>query len=114
IGDRSIYIMLFPAVVLSAVLGGLGPGLLSVFACAGWATHWLYTGYGRPVGSPEFLALGIFTFNGIVIAAICDHARRANQSSTTAALARLRAEQSQQLIENRIRAIFGQSAAGIA
>jgi PAS domain S-box-containing protein len=73
------YITLFPAVMISGWLGGLGPGLLATFLAAlGAAYFWV-----PPLRSPritdsgEWLGLAVFVIMGAVITALNETWRRA-------------------------------------
>jgi PAS domain S-box-containing protein len=112
-GPRAGYIVFFPGIVISAIVGGLGPGLLAVAISTGFAWYWL-SRPGTPIVNIDIVALALFAFNGIVIAFICERTRRADRLATAAAWARLKAEQVQQLTEGRLRAVFGQSVVGVA
>ena len=71
--------MFYPAVVVSARLGGLGPGALATalgsLACA---YLWIPPGYSLQIGAPrDLLALAVFVLVGLVTSAVCEVAIRA-------------------------------------
>jgi PAS domain S-box-containing protein len=72
------YIMLFPAVMLSAWLGGFWPGILTTLLCA-WTSEYLWGGqiYPWSESSPAaLLGLGMFVAVGAVISALNEAWRR--------------------------------------
>jgi two-component system, sensor histidine kinase and response regulator len=73
------YITLFPAVMVSAWLGGLGPGLLSTFLAAlGAAYLWVPPLRSLSIASPgEWLGLTVFVIVSAVISALNETWRRA-------------------------------------
>lgn len=73
------YITLFPAVVISAWLGGLGPGLFATFlAAVGAAYFWLPPLRSLWITSTgEWLGLGVFVVVSAVISGLNETWRRA-------------------------------------
>src|SRR5262245_3984947 len=84
-GPRRPFITLFPAVMLSAWMGGLGPGLLATAAGSAAATYfWLQPRSSFYVGdSSDVLGLAIFVAIGVAISILHETWRR----STLAVLA---------------------------
>jgi PAS domain S-box-containing protein len=72
------YITLFPAVVVSAWLGGLGPGLLTTFLAALGATYfWVPPLHTLRITDPgEGLGLAVFVVVGAVVSALNETWRR--------------------------------------
>ena len=103
----------FPAVILSAWLGGFGPGLLAILMSATAVAFWLPPPDSFRVASPhDIAALIIFSGVGILIAAVIETLRRtrrrlAEESNNRAVLAAERA----QLIELEQRARVNAEAA---
>ena len=103
----------FPAVILSAWLGGFGPGLLAILMSAMAVAFWLPPPDSFRVASPhDIAALIIFSGVGILIAAVIETLRRtrrrlAEESNNRAVLAAERA----QLIELEQRARVNAEAA---
>jgi PAS domain S-box-containing protein len=72
------YVTLFPAVVVSAWLGGLGPGLLTTFLAALGATYfWVPPLHTLRITDPgEGLGLAVFVVVGAVVSALNETWRR--------------------------------------
>lgn len=61
-GSTATYIFLYPAVLISAVLGGLLPGLLAALVAMLLAATWIFPPIGKlwPLSTGDLLSLGIF------------------------------------------------------
>jgi signal transduction histidine kinase len=84
-GTKLPFFTFYPAVMLVAWLGGLGPGLTATFASALAARYfWM-----EPVGSVALaapgdgLALGLFCANGTLMASLAEALHRANRRLAT-------------------------------
>jgi PAS domain S-box-containing protein len=68
-GELPPYITFYPAVMLAAMLGGLGPGLLATALAAFIAGLWILTPEGRfAIGNPaDAVSLGLFCAMGAVV-----------------------------------------------
>ena len=77
-GEQLPYITLFPAIMVSAWLGGLGPGLLTTFLTAlGAAYFWVPPLRSLRITDPgELLGLSVFVVVGAVISALNETWRR--------------------------------------
>lgn len=75
---RLPYITLFPAIMVSALLGGLGPGLLAtLLSTLGAAYYWLFPLRSLRITDPgELVGVGMFMFVGVVISALNEAWRR--------------------------------------
>jgi PAS domain S-box-containing protein len=86
LGSRVAWITFYPAVVLAALYGGLGPGLLAT-ACSAVLGDFLWI---EPVGSlairdfGDLLSLGIFTCNGALVSCVTEAMRRARLRAAVA------------------------------
>jgi two-component system cell cycle sensor histidine kinase/response regulator CckA len=73
------YILFYPAVMLAATVGGLGPGVLATAASALLACYWIL----EPAGSftvehpHDIIGLGLFTSMGLLISVGAERYRRA-------------------------------------
>ena len=77
LGDRLPFVTFFPAVVLTAVIGGLWPGVLALMFSAVWGGALMLA--GRPDGfvwSREGISIVAFTFNAGVVIVVCELLRR--------------------------------------
>ncbi|KSV60754.1 hypothetical protein N183_37680 [Sinorhizobium sp. Sb3] len=77
--DRAIYILFVPPVLLAAVIGGIGPGMLAVIASIGSAA------YLRSLtpGGIQIPELVVFTAVGVAISFLGESLRRAQHDLTT-------------------------------
>jgi PAS domain S-box-containing protein len=75
---RLPYITLFPAIMVSAWLGGFGPGLLTTMLSAlGAAYYWVSPVRSLRITDPaELVGLGVFVMVGVVISALNEGWRR--------------------------------------
>src|SRR5687767_11401945 len=78
-GRDAPFVMLFPAVMLSAWIGGLGPGLLATAAAAlSVAYFWLYPFYDVRISAPADAAmLGLFVVGCVGLCALTEALTRA-------------------------------------
>src|ERR1700726_87400 len=78
IGDHTPFMTFFPAVILSAYFGGLGPGLVATFVSgAGAAFFLLKPHFSVEVQAPaDVLALGLFTLTGVVLSVLSESLHR--------------------------------------
>jgi PAS domain S-box-containing protein len=85
-GTGLTYITFYPAVMLTALLGGLGPGLLATLLSA-WLAVWLILppqGQFLLVTAADFVGLTLFSAMGIfmsVVAGLYRHAQQAERES---------------------------------
>src|SRR5437879_705428 len=79
LGDRVLYMTFFPAVLIAAYLGGIGPGLLATVLSALVATYFLVDPlYSLEVTSvPHAVALALFVLVGAVISGLGESVHRA-------------------------------------
>jgi PAS domain S-box-containing protein len=77
------YITFYPAVMLAALLGGLGPGLAATALSACGAVYWILPPVEEfAVASPiDRLALVIFSIMGVAISAVCELYQRSRQKA---------------------------------
>src|SRR5262245_1481207 len=81
IGDHTPFMTFFPAVILSAFVGGLGPGLVATFVSAAAAAFFLL----RPHFSfavhdlADALSLGLFTLTGVVLSVLSESLHRSRR-----------------------------------
>jgi two-component system, sensor histidine kinase and response regulator len=78
IGDHTPFMTFFPAVILSAYFGGLGPGLVATFVSAAASAFFLLKPhFSFAVHDPaDALALGLFTLTGVVLSALSESLHR--------------------------------------
>jgi PAS domain S-box-containing protein len=75
------FITFYPAVMLVAVLGGLGPGLLSTALCALVSEFLIFPlPHSLKIVASDRLALGLFTTMGVLISVLADYNRRNRQT----------------------------------
>ena len=81
LGDRVLYMPFFPAVLIAAYLGGLGPGLLATSLGALAATYFLVEPlYSLEItGVPHAVALALFVLVGAVISVLSESVHRARR-----------------------------------
>jgi two-component system sensor kinase FixL len=93
-GLKVPYLQFYPATIVAAWYGGLGPGVLTTTLSAVVAMSFLLPPAGMAVGDPaDRLSLGVFVATGLVISWINDRLRLAqNAQQTAAATATARAE----------------------
>jgi PAS domain S-box-containing protein len=83
IGDHTPFMTFFPAVILSAYLGGLGPGLVATFVNAAAADFFLLKPhFSFEIQDPaDILALGLFTLTGVVLSGLSESLHRSRRRS---------------------------------
>jgi PAS domain S-box-containing protein len=81
IGDHTPFMTFFPAVILSAYFGGLGPGLVATFlSAAGSAFFLLEPHWSFEVHDPaDVLALGLFTLTGVILSVLSESLHRSRR-----------------------------------
>lgn len=108
-GERPLLILFMFPIIISALLGGLGPGLLATAAVGGLTAYFLVP----PVGSFAFATghdlaqWGMLLANGVLVSLMSHILFRARSQQIAALEARQRSEAG-------FRAIFEQAAVGIA
>jgi two-component system, LuxR family, sensor kinase FixL len=75
IGNRAPYIFYFPAILVSSVLGGLGPALLATIASAGLVLYQL--GAPGDLDQPDLLNTLVYAVVGVAISWFGEHLRQA-------------------------------------
>ena len=81
IGDHAPFMTFFPAVILSAYLGGLGPGLVATFVSAAASAFFLLRPhFSVAVDDPaDTLALVLFTLTGVVLSVLSESLHRSRR-----------------------------------
>jgi PAS domain S-box-containing protein len=81
LGDRTPFMTFFPAVILSAFFGGLGPGLLSTFVSAAASAFFLLKPHlSFEVDDPaDVVALGLYTLTGVVLSVLSESLHRSRR-----------------------------------
>ena len=86
LGLKVPYLQFYPAIVVAAWYGGLGPGLLTTAVSALTAMYFLLPPAGFAVSDPwDQLSLGVFVATGFVIAWLNHRVRMAHEAHRTAA-----------------------------
>jgi PAS domain S-box-containing protein len=77
-GPMPTFVTFYPAVILVAVAGGGGPGILATILCALAVQYWYLPPYGSfRIDAPnDVLALGIFTAAGLFLSIFAERLRR--------------------------------------
>ena len=75
LGRGVAYLTYYPAVMVAAIIGGLGAGILATLASALLAWLWIQGGL---LSSVEWLALGVFLLSCTMISFMAESMRRAN------------------------------------
>jgi len=114
LGNQTPHMTFFPAVMLSAYFGGLGPGLLSTILSALAANYFLgETPYSIQIPDAHIaLALVLFLLVGTVISGLCESLHRMRRKIVAAE--RRRGEEALRASEERFRCTFENAAVGIA
>jgi two-component system, sensor histidine kinase and response regulator len=114
LGDRVLYMPFFPAVLIAAYFGGIGPGLLATSLSALVATYFLVEPlYSLEITSvPDAIALTLFVLVGAVISGLSESLHRARRRIV--AIERRRAEEALRESEARFRVAFENAAVGIS
>ncbi len=83
-GGLPTYITFYPAVMIVALLGGLGPGLLATAASALGADYFILppTGSLAVASLPDAVGLAVFSGMGVFMSAVAESYRRARQRAT--------------------------------
>jgi PAS domain S-box-containing protein len=90
LGANVPYLQFFPAVMVAAWYGGLGPGLLCTAASALASMYFLLPPAGLAVGDPtDVLSLGLFVAIGVVISWLNERLQLSQQAQRTEAGAAL-------------------------
>lgn len=81
------FITFYPGIMISALLGGVGPGLLATVLTAGIATIWIFSPIGHfKIDSPvDQAAVALFCLMGIFMTGVAELFRR-NRAKAAAAL----------------------------
>jgi two-component system sensor histidine kinase/response regulator len=81
IGDHAPFMTFFPAVILSAYFGGLGPGLVATFISGAAAAFFLVKPhFSFEVHDPaDILALGLYTLTGVVLSVLSEFLHRSRR-----------------------------------
>jgi two-component system sensor kinase FixL len=86
LGLKVPYLQFYPAIIVAAWYGGLGPGLLVTTLSTLAAMYWLLPPGGVAVGDPaDLLSLGVFVATGIVISWLNHRLHLAEDAQRTAA-----------------------------
>ncbi|HEX3448125.1 MAG TPA: DUF4118 domain-containing protein, partial [Isosphaeraceae bacterium] len=114
LGDQVLYTGFFPAVLIAAYLGGLGPGLLATVISALAATFFLVEPlYSFAIHSgSDAVALAVFLLVGVIISGLGESLQLARRRIVT--VERQRAEEALRETEERFRGTFEHAAVGIA
>jgi two-component system sensor kinase FixL len=85
-GLKVPYLQFYPAIIVAAWYGGLGPGLLVTALSALAAMYWLLLPVGFAVGDPtDLLSLGVFVATGLVISWLNHRLHLAEEAQRSAA-----------------------------
>ena len=77
-GDLPTYVTFYPAVMLSAIVGGLGAGLLATAASAMMTAYWILPPEGITVSRfPDAVGLTLFSSMGVFLTFVAEMYRRA-------------------------------------
>jgi|GEM_PF-2878977 len=110
LGDKLTYITFFPAVMVAAMLSGLGPGLLVTGLSAAFVASWMLPPGGIAIGdSVDSIGLAVFVTTGIFLSVMAGLYHRA--LATVAAFERDQREQLQELVAERTREVLREQAA---
>jgi PAS domain S-box-containing protein len=102
------YILFYPTVMLVAVLGGVGPGLLATAMSAVLAAFWILPAERQflPMSTRDAVGLAVFTGMGVFMSVLADRYRRARYQLTR--------DRALRESEERFRAFFDNPAVGTA
>ncbi len=72
------YILFYPAIMVVALVGGLGPGLLATVLASVLALRWVLPAEspGQPLGLRGLVSLLVFAAMGLLMSAVAEHYRR--------------------------------------
>ena len=81
VGELPTYITFYPAVMLAALLAGLGPGLLATLLAAMAADYWFIPPYGSfSIARPaDMVSLGLFSSMGVLMSVMAELYGRARR-----------------------------------
>ncbi|HET6439213.1 MAG TPA: PAS domain S-box protein, partial [Anaeromyxobacter sp.] len=98
------YILFYPAITISAVLGGLGPGLLSTASSSFLALGWVLPSMSqaRHLATVDRVSFGVFASMGIFMSAVAASYRRERERVVRLARER-RLRESARVAEDRLR-----------
>ncbi|HWI59931.1 MAG TPA: PAS domain S-box protein, partial [Bacillota bacterium] len=125
-GSNLAYITFYPAVMLAAMLGGLGPGLLATGLATLLAWYWIHPPLGQfRIETPaDVVGLAIFSGMGVIISLVAEFYQRARRKVATlereaavwASAERLRreTEAAVRASEKRLRTLVAATFEGIA
>ena len=117
-GNLQAFVTFFPAVMLTAVLGGLGPGLLATLLSVVAADWWIVTPHRFTTSGTavEALGLAVFAFMGVCISGLLEGHRRVRDrvAAYEKELALRQSQEALQASEAEFRAIFEVASVGIA
>ena len=124
LGSGLAYITFYPAVMLAAMVGGLGPGLLATALAALSASYWIHPPPGFAIGNrADAVGLVIFSGMGVFMSLVAEFYRRARrkvavlerESAVREAEERLRKESERTLRESeqRLRTLVAATFEGI-
>lgn len=106
LGTRLAYITLYPAVVLATVRGRLFAGVLCTALSGLLVVYWHPEGQPFLKDSADWLGLGVFVFNGVLISSLGEAMHRARaRAAKEAALAKQEAERALVASEQASRAL---------
>jgi len=90
-GTKVIWLTFYPAIMISALLGGFVSGLISILYTMGFALYgWMFIGSERFIASlPDVIGAVVFVLNTVMMSLVAWGMRRANERSRAA---RMRAE----------------------
>ena len=80
LGEAPSFVVFYPATLLAAMLGGLGPGILSTALSAGAVAYFFLDPPGIGVGKPsDEIGLVIFALTGITVSVVAQTLNRVHQ-----------------------------------
>ncbi|HEY3414170.1 MAG TPA: PAS domain S-box protein [Armatimonadota bacterium] len=105
VADRSPYVTFYPAVLLTALYGGVYPGALATAICAAAATLWT-SPVGRVIGfrdHNDILGLAVFAVSCLLISWVCEAMHRSSLRAQNATAQLMVAEERRRANEARER-----------
>lgn len=79
LGVGTTYFLFYPVVMLAAVLGGVGPGLLATVLSATLAALWLLPGAHQRLDGSDWAGIALFTAMGCFMSVVARFYRQARQ-----------------------------------
>ena len=81
--ELPIFITFYPAVMVAALVGGMGPGILATVLAAAATDYWILPPQGQFViqGTQNLISLGLFTCMGLLMSTVADLYRRARRKA---------------------------------